>query len=148
MFLLLLNASKMNLCVGKRLFLEKNLSWGTLRVQMESRIFLQIWTNLLGQNVGPLLWSSGQGSWLQKRDVLCFLRATDWIYVCYVEERRPPLWSSGQSSWLQIQRRGFDSRRYQIFWEIVGLEWGPPRLVSTIEELLGRLRSRKLRIRP
>jgi hypothetical protein len=27
----------------------------------------------------------------------------------------PPLWSSGQSSWLQIQRSGFDSRRYQIF---------------------------------
>jgi hypothetical protein len=30
---------------------------------------------------------------------------------------RPPLWSSGQSSWLQILRSGFDSRRYQIFWE-------------------------------
>jgi hypothetical protein len=27
----------------------------------------------------------------------------------------PPLWSSGQSSWQQIQRSGFDSRRYQIF---------------------------------
>jgi hypothetical protein len=26
-----------------------------------------------------------------------------------------PQWSSGQSSWLQIQRPGFDSRRYQIF---------------------------------
>jgi hypothetical protein len=25
------------------------------------------------------------------------------------------LQSSGQSSWLQIQRSGFDSRRYQIF---------------------------------
>jgi hypothetical protein len=23
------------------------------------------------------------------------------IYICYVEESRPPLWSSGQSSWLQ-----------------------------------------------
>jgi hypothetical protein len=30
---------------------------------------------------------------------------------------------------------GFDSRRYQIFW-VVGLERGPLRLVSTIEELL------------
>jgi hypothetical protein len=29
----------------------------------------------------------------------------------------PPLWSSGLSSWLQIQRSGFDSRRYQILWE-------------------------------
>jgi hypothetical protein len=53
----------------------------------------------------------------------------------------PPLWSSGQSSWLQIQRSGFDSWCYQIFWEVVGLEQGPPRLVNTIEELLGRTSS-------
>jgi hypothetical protein len=33
-------------------------------------------------------------------DVLCFLWGTNWIYICYVEESRPPLWSSGQSSWL------------------------------------------------
>jgi hypothetical protein len=33
---------------------------------------------------------------------------------------------------------GFDSLRYQIFWEVVGLEWSPLSLVSTIEELLGR----------
>jgi hypothetical protein len=52
--------------------------------------------------------------------------------------RGPPLWSSGQSSWLQIQRSGFDSPRYQICWEAVGLERGPLRLMSTIEELLGR----------
>jgi hypothetical protein len=50
----------------------------------------------------------------------------------------PPLWSSDQSSWLQIQRSGFVSRRYQIFWEVVGLERGPLSLVSTIEELLER----------
>jgi hypothetical protein len=50
----------------------------------------------------------------------------------------PSLWSSGQSSWLQIQRSGFDSRRYQIFWEAVCLERSPLNLVSTIEELLGR----------
>jgi hypothetical protein len=49
---------------------------------------------------------------------------------------RPPLWSSDQSSLLQIQRSGFDSRPYQIFWEVVGLERGPISLVSTIEELL------------
>jgi hypothetical protein len=30
------------------------------------------------------------------------------------------------------------SRRYQIFWEVVGLERGPLSLVSTIEELLER----------
>jgi hypothetical protein len=32
----------------------------------------------------------------------------------------------------------FDSQRYQIFWEVVGLERGPLSLVSTIEELPGR----------
>jgi hypothetical protein len=47
-----------------------------------------------------------------------------------------PLWTTGQSSWLQIQRSGFDSQRYQIFWEVVGLQRGSLSLVSTIEELL------------
>jgi hypothetical protein len=60
------------------------------------------------------------------------------LNLCYVEESRPPLWSSGQSSWLYIQRSGFHSRRYQIFWEEVGTERGPFSLVSTIEELLER----------
>jgi hypothetical protein len=48
-----------------------------------------------------------------------------------------PLWSSGQRSWLQIQMSGFDSRRYQIFGEVLGLQRGPLSLVSTTEELLG-----------
>jgi hypothetical protein len=39
---------------------------------------------------------------------------------------------------LQIQKSGFDSRRYQIFREGVGLERGPLSLVSTTEELLVR----------
>jgi hypothetical protein len=86
----------------------------------------------------PHLWSSGQSSWLLKGYVLCFPWGTNWIYICYLEESRPSLWSSGQSSWLQIQKTGFDSRRYQIFWEVVGLERGPLSLVSTIEELFGR----------
>jgi hypothetical protein len=33
---------------------------------------------------------------------------------------------------------GFDSRRYRIFWEAVGLERDPLSLVSTIEDLLER----------
>jgi hypothetical protein len=32
----------------------------------------------------------------------------------------------------------FDSRRYQIFWEVVGLERGPLSLVNITEELLER----------
>jgi hypothetical protein len=35
-------------------------------------------------------------------------------------------------------KSGFDSRPYQIFWDVVGLERGPLNLVSIIEELLGR----------
>jgi hypothetical protein len=73
-------------------------------------------------------------SWLQNGDVLCFLWGTNWIDIYYVEESRPPLWSSGQSSWLQMQRSGFVSRRYQIFWEAVGLERGPFSLVSTVKD--------------
>jgi hypothetical protein len=43
-----------------------------------------------------------------------------------------------QSSWLQFQRSGIDSRRNQIFWEVVDLERGPLSLVSSSEELLKR----------
>jgi hypothetical protein len=39
------------------------------------------------------------------------------------------------SSLLQIQRSGFDSWRYHIFWEVVGLERGVISLVSTAEVL-------------
>jgi hypothetical protein len=46
--------------------------------------------------------------------------------------------SHQELSWLQIQRFGFESRHYQTFWEVVGLELGPLSLVSTIKELLGR----------
>jgi hypothetical protein len=53
---------------------------------------------------------------------------------------------------LTVQRSGFDSRLYQIFWEVVGLERGPLSLVSTIEKLLDRKSScsrfRNLIIRP
>jgi hypothetical protein len=51
--------------------------------------------------------------------------------VMLCRRSRPPLWSSGQGYWLQIQRPGFNSRGYQIFWEVVGLERGPLILMST-----------------
>jgi hypothetical protein len=59
-----------------------------------------------------------------------------YIYFLRDNYRWPPLWSSGQSFWLQIQRSGFDSRHFQIFWEAAGLERGPLSLVRTTEELL------------
>jgi hypothetical protein len=54
--------------------------------------------------------------------------------------KRPPQWSSGQGSWLLIQRSGFHFRHYQIFSEVVGLEWGLLSLVSTTYALLERKR--------
>jgi hypothetical protein len=51
------------------------------------------------------------------------------------------LWKAMAASvilWSAFQRSRFDSRHYQIFWEVVGLEQGPLSLVTTIEELLGR----------
>jgi hypothetical protein len=85
----------------------------------------------------PPLWSSGQSSWLQNADVLCFLWGTNWIYLCFVEES-DCFCGLVVRTWLQIQRSGFDSQRYQIFWEVVGLEPGSLSLVSTTEELLER----------
>jgi hypothetical protein len=64
-----------------------------------------------------------------------FLTAPCTTFCVILLTARPPLWSCGQSSWLQIQ---FDSRLYQIFWELVDLEQGPLSLMSTIEEPLGR----------
>jgi hypothetical protein len=72
--------------------------------------------------------------------VLYFITSTHtysyFILNCVLLLSRQPLWPSGQSSWLQIRRPAFDSRRYQIFWTVVGLERGPISLVSTIEELV------------
>jgi hypothetical protein len=66
----------------------------------------------------------------------------DWCVLSHFEDvmelTRPPLWSSGQSSWLQIRRSGFDLRRYQIFWVVMGLERRPLNLMNTTEELLDR----------
>jgi hypothetical protein len=64
--------------------------------------------------------------------------AIDWIHEILgyngnaLRISRPTVWSSCQSSWLQIERPWFNSRRYQIFGEVVGLEWGSLSLVSTI----------------
>jgi hypothetical protein len=80
----------------------------------------------------PPLLSSDQSSCRDNGDVLWFLWSTNSIYICYVEEIRPPLSSSDQNSWLQTQRSRLNYRRYQIFWEVVGLEWGSLSLVSAI----------------
>jgi hypothetical protein len=63
------------------------------------------------------------------------MRVKALVYTCLtsvVYLDWPPLWSSGQISWLQIQRSGFNSRSYQILWEVVGLERGSLSLVYGI----------------
>jgi hypothetical protein len=55
-----------------------------------------------------------------------------------------PLWSCGQSPWLQIHRSGFNSQHYQIFWEVVSLEWSPFSLMGTTEELEIKSRGSRL----
>jgi hypothetical protein len=49
------------------------------------------------------------------------------LYFCGLVVRVPGYRSRGP---------GFDSRRYKIFWQVVGLERGPLSLVKIIEELL------------
>jgi hypothetical protein len=56
-------------------------------------------------------------------------RKQEYIFV-------PEMWSSGQSS--RSRCHGFDSRRYQIFSQVVGLKQGPLSLVSTTDEPFGR----------
>jgi hypothetical protein len=72
--------------------------------------------------------------WTEIKDHFTWRR--NWNLCRPIYFGRPPLCCSGKSFWLQIHRPEFDSRRYHIFWEVVGLERGPLSLVITIEELL------------
>jgi hypothetical protein len=74
--------------------------------------------------------------WMKRKNISysAFLLQFHWR-IC---KFRRPLWPSGQGSWLQILKFRFNSRRYQIFWEVVGPEQGALSLVSTVEELLDR----------
>jgi hypothetical protein len=65
---------------------------------------------------------------------------SDWIIVCEYFHilTASVVWWSEFLATQRIQRSGFDSQRYQIFWEVVSLERGPLSLVSTTEELLER----------
>jgi hypothetical protein len=58
------------------------------------------------------------------------------LSVCYL--RRAKFLLAVRVPGCRSRGPGFDSRRYQIFWEVVDLERVPLSLVSTIEELLGR----------
>jgi hypothetical protein len=87
-----------------------------------------------GKNYVSKNWRQNWVNSMNKENLFCGLR----FFVMKIPVLSLPFWSSGQSFWLQIQRSWFDSRRYQILWEVVGLERGPLSIVSTTEELLRR----------
>jgi hypothetical protein len=104
--------------------------------EKESIIIIYSWIYICYvEESRPPLWSSVQSSWLQNGDVLWFLWGTNWIYICYVEESGGLV---GRVPGYRFRSPGFYSRRYQIFWEVVGLERSPLCFVSTTEELLER----------
>jgi hypothetical protein len=74
---------------------------------------------------------------IQQQCLICLRLLLRISFEAYAKRCRPPLWSGGQSSWLRIQRFGFNSRGYRIFWEVVGLERGPLSLVSATDPLCG-----------
>jgi hypothetical protein len=79
----------------------RNMHWQRFRIHNVPSAALKSQFSFIIKCLWLPLWSSGQSSWLQNGDVLCYLWGTNWIYICYVEESRPLLWSRGQSSWLQ-----------------------------------------------
>jgi hypothetical protein len=90
---------------------------------------------------GALLYVTCEALHSDNYEELCYLLACHTAYLfiqrlfndadslCGLVVRVPDYRSRGP---------GFDSRRYKIFWEVVGLERGPLSLVITTEELLGR----------
>jgi hypothetical protein len=114
---------------------------------------LQIfWRHLLLHDLGPMQWSWNtwiSSNWQLQRYVCTLtdntlnffmppkmIHFTIWIIIsndgntdrlCGLVVR-----VAGYRSW----GPGFDSRRYQVSWEVVGLEWGPLSLVRITEKLL------------
>jgi hypothetical protein len=77
------------------------------------------------------------------------MKSGEMVFVCLykINQRKTYFYLRGKydkrpsglvvkKSWLQIQRSGFDSLLYQIFWEVVRLERGPLSLVSKLRSYL------------
>jgi hypothetical protein len=76
--------------VGPSVWFCSSQQWPELLATERGCIVLLLGTNWIYirhvEENRPPLWSSGQSSWLQNGDVLCFLWGTNWVYICYVEE--------------------------------------------------------------
>ena len=80
---------------------------------------------------------SCRGDWLRSNSRGCAVRADVWLI--YIQHNSPTDRLCGlvvRVSGYRYRGLGFDSRRYQIFWVVVGLERGPLSLVRSTEELL------------
>jgi hypothetical protein len=75
---------------------EATISWCLLLI-----LFIEVMIRITWVSFNRLCGLVVKGSWLQIGDALRSLWGTNWIYICYIEESRPPLLSSDQSSWLQ-----------------------------------------------
>jgi hypothetical protein len=82
--------------------------------------------NMTSPNIDISSWDTGIN--------VTALRVTSYnpLEVLYSNLCGPVVWVPGYIS----RGPGFDSRRYQIFWGVVGLERGPLSLVKITEELL------------
>jgi hypothetical protein len=69
----------------------------------------------------------------RKANVAIFVMKQIKKYVYYIYDRLCGL--LGTVPGYRYRGPGFDSRRYHIFWEVVGLERGPLSLVRITEEL-------------
>jgi hypothetical protein len=119
--------------------LKTDLPWGKRNANPESNVQRTLWMEVretCAQAAG--LTAGAFRKQLQDSSHCSIVLKLWWITSYFFILRWQPLWSSVQSSWLQIQRYGFDSRCYHIFWQVLSLERGPLSLVSSIEELFGR----------
>jgi hypothetical protein len=104
--------------------------WNAIKIAFQSSYFLTAYgTTLSASPNGTMI----KDQWFE-RDVA---GSASGLYLGVVQAFVWKAWGNHKKI-SDIQRSGFYSRRYQIFWEVVGLGRGPLSLMNTTEELLGR----------
>jgi hypothetical protein len=118
---------------------EFDCKWMALDVQIMTQHCLQgnfLWAQDISFSLpSAAMWNGKDGYRAGSMYKKLGIFITVGIQITQIDVKRDRITSSDHSSWLQIQRSGFDSQGYQIFWEVVGLERGPLSLLTTTEEL-------------